>query len=261
MDSTQKEALARVIGAVLGPKIGVIVNSAVLPDTREIATKKGFVVRGASVTNTEAVVMIGRLLYAIKPDGQIKDLLESEGFTLFEMTSDQLHRGLVNMPDREASKIDHVKANEIAKEFDRLESLATIFTQLFGEKISEAAREVPDEVVNAVKRGRGIHEAMEEYLSRKEATEEGPEEGNVHSLKLHIGAVLPSGEVLEAGICRHCAMEFIEGKSDGRMFANKQLVRTLMAFIVAHADEVAEKNAQTKAVEGIKASIESVTKH
>jgi hypothetical protein len=38
-------------------------------------------------------------------------------------------------------------------------------------------------------------------------------------------------------------------------------VRLLLAFIVSHADDVAEKNAATTVENGIKASLANVTKH
>lgn len=280
MDEKRKAAMADAIKKVFGPLIGVYIDSAVLPDTRELATKKGFIVRGAPIHETAAVVMLGRMLYCVSTkmdNGAIKDLLEQEGWTLFPMTSDQMHRGLLampDMPDMEAGKKDHALANVLATRFDELTKIAYTFRSIFGTEISkepganhfygrEPESDGIDRLVDALRTGRSIHEAMAEAMPK-----EGPQppteeagEGDIHSLKLHIGAILPDGEVIEAHLCRHCMMEFIEGRSDGRQFAKKELVRLLLAFIVSHADDVAEKNAATTVENGIKASLANVTKH
>lgn len=209
--------LKALLGFMTGTQMGVVVNSAVLPDTRALLERKGYLVKGADVLNTEYMVLVGPLAHFVPkglPPRFAMTMHEAAGAIMFiEMTSDELHRGLEKQAD--APQPPYVK--EMKGTVDKLQELADHIN-----RATEAAAEDEDEE---------------------------------HNTKLHIGAILPNGEKLEAIVCRDCAMEFIEGRSEGREYKKTSFLRLLMACAIATADEQkAERVINEKA---IKATMEA----
>lgn len=218
MSQTDRNRAARaLLGVLTGKAMGVVVNSAVLPDTRKLLEQKGYLVKGADVLNTEYMVLVGPMAHCVPkglPPRMAVEMHEVFGVMFVEMTSDELHRGLEKQPDaKQPEYYPEMKAT-----VDKLQQLADL-------------------------------------VNGKRAEVEKEEQEDTHANRLCIGAELPSGKTLQAVFCRDCAMEFIEGRSEGKEYKKVEFLRLLMAYVIAASDDQhAERVINEKA---IKATMEA----
>jgi len=185
---------------LLGHSIGIRTDGPLSQEARDLYSQKGFIIKGADISNTQYSLVMGPLVHCIPkglPDGLVDEFYGFTGAKFINVPEERVMAALPRRPDRP----------------------------------------VPEYVEEM----RRVVEGIDEIASAIVTKADDNDDDGRHTHKIHIGAVLPNGEVLDAHICMHCALAFVTNQEAGEQYHDRDLIRLLMAFVIGVAENEREK--------------------